>query len=81
MMRVHILSCFLYLFTIIWAGGYAGCLERIYIYQAYQIDDLNPVGQRIMGSYCKGNGFNPRSKTCTGIWRLQVRTDMMSSYS
>jgi hypothetical protein len=51
------LSCFLHLFTIVWAGGYAGCLERIYMYQAYQINELNPVGQRIMRSYCKGNDF------------------------
>jgi hypothetical protein len=80
-MRTHILSCFLYLFTIVWAGGYAGCLERIYMYQAYKIDELNPIGQRIMGSQCKGADWHSPTKTCTGIWRLKVRTDMISSCS
>ncbi|KAF2819904.1 hypothetical protein CC86DRAFT_471573 [Ophiobolus disseminans] len=64
-MRVQILSALLCFFTIVWAGGYQGCLERVLMYQAYLIDEINPPNERIMGFQCKGSDWDQKNKRCT----------------
>ncbi|KAM0469617.1 hypothetical protein ACHAPX_010396 [Trichoderma viride] len=60
-----------YLSAIVWAGGYAGCLERVMFFQAYEIDALLPSGQSI-GYWCLKWDFqrkvcrNNQWKACEG---------------
>jgi hypothetical protein len=49
--------------TIAIAGGYQGCLEKIWLFKTNKIDGLNPVGQRTLGFKCIT--WNEPSKTCT----------------
>ncbi|KAH9871193.1 hypothetical protein J1614_006769 [Plenodomus biglobosus] len=71
-MRIHVLSSLLSLLTVVWAGGYQGCLERVFMYQAYLIDGINPPNDQIMGWQCIGRNFNAGTRTCLpGGW---VRT-------
>jgi lambda repressor-like predicted transcriptional regulator len=39
-MRVSLFLALSYLSTAVWAGGYQGCLERVWLFQAYEIDAL-----------------------------------------
>ncbi|KAK3338133.1 hypothetical protein B0H65DRAFT_434405 [Neurospora tetraspora] len=52
-MRVPLFLTLSYLIVAVWAGGYAGCLERIWLYQAYLIDELNDEADRTVGYKCK----------------------------
>lgn len=42
-----------YLCTAVWAGGYQGCLERVWLFQAYEIDALNPEMDQQIGFRCR----------------------------
>lgn len=44
------------------AGGYQGCLERILLWNAYQIDGLNDVADQTIGFKCVK--WNDKDKTC-----------------
>jgi hypothetical protein len=59
----------------VWAAGYQGCLERVHLFQAYEVDGLLQSGDRILGfkcrswvdvrgggSYCRNNDYIE----CTG---------------
>ncbi|KAF7553009.1 hypothetical protein G7Z17_g3939 [Cylindrodendrum hubeiense] len=37
----------------VFAGGYAGAMERVWLYYAYQIDQLNDEADRTLGFKCK----------------------------
>lgn len=39
--------------TTVWAGGYQGALERVWLYYAYEIDGLNDPADRTLGFACK----------------------------
>jgi hypothetical protein len=86
-MRVFILSSLFYFYTIVWAGGYQGCLERVYMYQAYLIDGLNAEDKQIMGWQCIGKkNWNGGTKSCKPSppgsgWVRMVRTDSIKDCS
>jgi hypothetical protein len=42
-MRVPLFFTISYLSTAVWARGYQGCLERVLLFQAYEIDALNDL--------------------------------------
>lgn len=48
----HFFLLFFYI-TVAIAGGYQGCLEKIWLFRAYEIDGLNPAAQRTLGWKCK----------------------------
>ncbi|PHH90081.1 hypothetical protein CDD83_4589 [Cordyceps sp. RAO-2017] len=50
----------------VWAGGYQGCLERVMLFQAYEIDALNPPSDQTVGFRC--TRFNTQTKKCSGHW-------------
>ena len=52
-MRLSHLLFHFYLFTAVWAGGYAGALERIWLFQAYEIDALNEPDRQTVGFKCR----------------------------
>jgi hypothetical protein len=52
-MRLFHLLLDFYLFTAVWAGGFAGALERVWLFQAYQIDALNPPDRQTVGFKCR----------------------------
>lgn len=47
-------------------GGYQGCLERVLVFQAYEIDALNNPGDQSVGFKC--DLFDDKAKICTGSW-------------
>ncbi|KAF2730200.1 hypothetical protein EJ04DRAFT_555577 [Polyplosphaeria fusca] len=55
-MKFPLLVTLLYFSTAVLAGGYQGCLERVHLFQAYEIDGLMQHGDRILGWGC-----NPKS--------------------
>jgi hypothetical protein len=66
-MKVPLLLALFTLIAAVWAGGYQGVLERVMLYYAYEIDQLNPVGERTIGFSCIGQ-FNVATDTCPGGW-------------
>ncbi|GAB1317044.1 hypothetical protein MFIFM68171_07254 [Madurella fahalii] len=66
-MKLFLFLTFSYLPTAVWAGGYQGCLERILLFQAYQIDQLNDEPDRTIGYKC--TKWNDESKSCSGVWQ------------
>lgn len=52
-MRVPLFLTLSYLIVAVWAGGYAGCLERIWLYQAYVIDNHTDVADKTVGYKCR----------------------------
>ncbi|KAL6890022.1 hypothetical protein GGI43DRAFT_416207 [Trichoderma evansii] len=59
-MRILFFLAIAYFSAIAWAGGYAGCLERVMFFQAYEIDGLLPTGQTI-GYKCVKWDFNKKN--------------------
>ncbi|KAL6907357.1 hypothetical protein GGI43DRAFT_380860 [Trichoderma evansii] len=51
-MQVKTLAGFFLLFTSVLAGGYAGAIERVWLYYAYQIDGLNAEADQTIGYKC-----------------------------
>ncbi|KAL7783619.1 hypothetical protein V8C37DRAFT_396920 [Trichoderma ceciliae] len=53
---------FLLLATKVLAGGFAGALDRVWLFYAYQMDELNDPAQRTLGRKCKS--WDPSTKKC-----------------
>ncbi|KAF3054754.1 hypothetical protein CFAM422_013263 [Trichoderma lentiforme] len=51
-MQVKILAGFFLLIASVLAGGYAGALERVWLFYAYQIDGLNDKSLQTLGYRC-----------------------------
>ncbi|KAK2013713.1 hypothetical protein LZ32DRAFT_657796 [Colletotrichum eremochloae] len=51
-MKVSFIFTLSYLITAVWAGGYQNCLERVWIFQSYLIDQHNPVANQRVGYKC-----------------------------
>ncbi|XDG05349.1 hypothetical protein ABKA04_004964 [Annulohypoxylon sp. FPYF3050] len=49
--------------SVVLAGGYQGCLERILLYNAYEIDGLNPEADQKIGFKCVSKP-DEKAKTC-----------------
>lgn len=75
-MRSCLLFALLYLFVAAWAGGYQGCLERVWLYQAYLIDSLNDYNDQTIGWQCKDKGITKNTKTCSNWVRMVCRICM-----
>jgi hypothetical protein len=71
-MKGRLFFTLLYLFTTAWAGGYQGCLERVWVYQAYLIDSLNDYDKQTIGWQCKGKNWDNTNKKCAH-WQRMVR--------
>ncbi|ENI06851.1 hypothetical protein COCC4DRAFT_59515 [Bipolaris maydis ATCC 48331] len=69
-MRCSLLFTLFYLFVAAWAGGYQGCLERVWLYQAYLIDSLNDYNDQTIGWQCKDKGITKRTTTCSSWVRM-----------
>ncbi len=65
-MKLSLFFAFSYLATATWAGGYQGCLERVLLFQAYEIDGLNDEKDRSIGYKC--TKWNDTLKRCDGTW-------------
>ncbi|KAL7936607.1 hypothetical protein V8C35DRAFT_295938 [Trichoderma chlorosporum] len=52
-MRTTVFLQLVLLVTTAWAGGYQGCVERLLLFYAYQIDELNDAADRTLGFRCK----------------------------
>jgi hypothetical protein len=52
-MRISFLLTVAYLIATVFAGGYQGCLERVLLFYAYQIDQLNPLEEQTLGWRCR----------------------------
>ena len=63
-MRVSLLLLLSNICTLVWAAGYQGCLERVWLFQAYDIDELNPESDRQIGFECLS--WNTNTRTCNG---------------
>jgi hypothetical protein len=64
-MRVSLFLALSYLSTAVWAGGYQGCLERVWLFQAYEINALNPASDQQIGFRCRR--WNDATHTCDGV--------------
>ncbi|KAK2024008.1 hypothetical protein LX32DRAFT_644013 [Colletotrichum zoysiae] len=65
-MKLSLVLTISYLITAIWAGGYQNCLERVWLYQSFLIDQKNPVKDQQIGYQCD----NWRQNKCIGKWVL-----------
>ncbi|KAI0870635.1 hypothetical protein GGS24DRAFT_492865 [Hypoxylon argillaceum] len=59
--KIIIVSLFLFV-TKVLAGGYAGALERVWLFYAYQIDGLNDPADQTLGWKCKS--WDPANSRC-----------------
>lgn len=66
-MKVFIFLALSCLSTAVWAGGYQGCLERLLLFQAYEIDELNDDKDRTIGFKC--TKWNEEKKVCDGAYQ------------
>ncbi|KAK4031478.1 hypothetical protein C8A01DRAFT_42075 [Parachaetomium inaequale] len=74
-MRTFALLALSYLSTAVWAGGYQGCLERVWTYQAYLIDGLNAVNDQTLGFKCANANFDKATGDCRVDWeRCESKT-------
>lgn len=53
------------LITTALAGGYQGCLERLLLFYAYEIDELNDPNDRKLGFKCKR--WDDKKKECMAV--------------
>lgn len=60
-MRASRLLALLIFATVVIAGGYQGCLEKVWLFKAYEIEGLNP-GPHSLGWKCKA--WDDASNTC-----------------
>ncbi|KFY35673.1 hypothetical protein V494_05713 [Pseudogymnoascus sp. VKM F-4513 (FW-928)] len=65
-MRVSLVLSLSYLSMAVWAGGYQGCLERVWLFQAYEIDALNPLADQTIGFKCTRP--DEKKMICNGDW-------------
>ncbi|KAI2471449.1 hypothetical protein F4781DRAFT_111731 [Annulohypoxylon bovei var. microspora] len=61
-MKVTLFLVLSHLSSAVLAGGYQGCLERVLLFNAYEIDGLNDVGDQTVGFKCAK--ANTETKTC-----------------
>lgn len=75
-MRVPLFFTLSYLIVAVWAAGYAGCLERVWLYQAYLIDELNHEADRTVGYKC-AKWDQPKKVCIDNNWKAckQDKTD------
>lgn len=57
-----------YLSIAVWVGGYQGCLERVWTYQAYLIDGLNAPEDQTLGFKCSRSNFDIATNDCRVDW-------------
>ncbi|KAJ4416953.1 hypothetical protein N0V85_002070 [Neurospora sp. IMI 360204] len=67
-MRAFILLAFSHLLVAVWAGGYQAGLERIWLWQAYQIDELNAEADRKVGMRCPSYKSHFKPPACAVPW-------------
>ncbi|KAL3952699.1 hypothetical protein ACCO45_012642 [Purpureocillium lilacinum] len=65
-MQVSLGLAVAYLATSVYAGGYQGCLERVLLYYAYQIDGLNPPADQTLGFRCKR--WDSKAGCVNNVW-------------
>lgn len=65
-MKVPFILTLSYLITAVWAGGYQNCLERVWLFESFLIDQQNPVRDQQIGYQCN----NWRGNKCIGSWVL-----------
>ncbi|XP_014561984.1 hypothetical protein COCVIDRAFT_85196 [Bipolaris victoriae FI3] len=70
-MRNSLLCTLFSLFVAAWAGGYQGCLERVWLYQAYLIDSLNDYDDQTIGWRCRDKNVSKNTKTCANWVRME----------
>ncbi|KAF6816297.1 hypothetical protein CPLU01_13893 [Colletotrichum plurivorum] len=64
-MKASLVLTLSYLITAVWAGGYQNCLERVWLFQSYLIDQENPnEPDRQIGYGCS----RWRNNNCVGNW-------------
>ncbi|EAW25196.1 uncharacterized protein NFIA_106850 [Aspergillus fischeri NRRL 181] len=61
-MRTSFFLALAYIVASVWAGGYQGCLERVLLFYAYQIDGLNDPKDQTLGFRCKK--WDDKSNSC-----------------
>ena len=61
-MRFQLVAALFLLLQNVSAGGYQGCLERVHLFQAYDIEELLPEADRILGKRCAD--WDEGSKIC-----------------
>lgn len=61
-MKLQLVVALSYISTLVSAGGYQGCLERVHLFQAYEIDGLMQSGDRILGFKCAN--WDEQAKEC-----------------
>ncbi|KAF2003787.1 hypothetical protein P154DRAFT_532143 [Amniculicola lignicola CBS 123094] len=54
------------------AAGYQGCLERVWLFQAYELEGLIPAHLRTLGYGCPSNSWNLGTNRCTGQYQRQL---------
>ncbi|KAL6415838.1 hypothetical protein AUP68_00041 [Ilyonectria robusta] len=65
-MRTSFFLALAFIITRVWAGGYQGALERLMLFYAFEIDELNDPAQRTIGFTC----VRWRNGECENdIWR------------
>lgn len=64
-MRFYLIATLTYLTSFVYAGGFHGCLERVWLYQAYLIDELNDEADRTIGFRCKKWDDKSKPQLCT----------------
>lgn len=65
-MKVSLVLTLSYLIIAVWAGGYQNCLERVWLFESFLIDQLNPQPDQRIGYQCN----NWRHNHCVGNWVL-----------
>ncbi|KAH6974137.1 hypothetical protein BKA56DRAFT_634142 [Ilyonectria sp. MPI-CAGE-AT-0026] len=76
-MRTSFFLTLAFIITRVWAGGYQGALERLMLYYAFEIDELNDPAQRTIGVGCvRDNWRECRPKPITGRSRCNFN-DLM----
>ncbi|KAL7913907.1 hypothetical protein GGI35DRAFT_490322 [Trichoderma velutinum] len=64
-MRTTLFLQLVLLITTAWAGGYQGSVERLLLFYAYEIDELNDAKDRTLGFRCKK--WDANKKECMPI--------------
>ncbi|KAG4442093.1 hypothetical protein IFR05_002430 [Cadophora sp. M221] len=66
-MKISFIVTLSVLVTAACAGGYQGCLERVWLFESFLIDQHNPVAEQNIGWQCKK--WNNANAACEGdIW-------------
>ncbi|KAH7311958.1 hypothetical protein BKA65DRAFT_484555 [Rhexocercosporidium sp. MPI-PUGE-AT-0058] len=63
-MKLPLVLTLSFIITAVYAGGYQNCLERVWLFQSYLIDQHNPEADRQIGYQCS----NWNQNRCLGNW-------------